>query len=872
MLVAGSRIGAYEVTSVLGIGGMGEVYRARDRKLGRDVAIKVLPQLSSHDPDRLARFQREAQTLAALNHPHIASIYGLEENGPLPAIVMELVDGPTLEERLAPAPLPLHEALGIALQIADALEAAHNNGIIHRDLKPANIKLTPGGAAKVLDFGVAKVVERSDLLALADAPTVSALDSDIGVVLGTAAYMSPEQARGETVDHRSDIWAFGAVLFEMLTGQRSFPGRTSPDALAAVLRGEPDWRLLPAGTPRAIRRLLGRCLAKDRRNRFQHAGDIRLEIADLLDGGASDDVAPSGRAGLPRMTLAATALVLMTATAAGVVYVRSPAVEEQRFEINTPPTTAFSSFAISPDGRTLVFVAASQGRRQLWLRDIAALEARPLPGTEGALNPFWAPNGRAIGFFADGKLKRIDRVGGSPEIVANAPVSVGGAWNEAGVILFGPAPGQGLHRVNDTGGEPAVVTRLDTPRQVNHTTPIFLPDSDRFLFFVQGAPTSRGVYLGSLGSGSVSRLFDADGPAAFLAPDRILFIQEGTLFARRFDLGTLKPIGEPVPIAKNVATVTSSASRVIVYRSVPAEGVGPRLQLHDRAGRLISTHGELQALSAELSPDGSRVAMHRQVAGNIDVWVLDFRRNIPTRLTSAPPVEGFVVWSPNAQRLAYSTSGLGLSVIAATGVGGSSVLWKTDRRPVPVDWSPDGKFVLVRVYRAAGGADDLDIHALQVDSDSKLIGDSLPLADSQFDEREARFSPDGRWIAYQSDETGRFEIYLRPFPGPGEKIRVTTAGGIQVRWPRRQGKELFYLALDGTLMTVPVTLSAPGSAPDVGVPHALFSTNILTAANRERLRQEYDVSPDGQLILMSEVAEWQTPLTIVQNWTEPANE
>jgi serine/threonine protein kinase len=866
MLAIGAHIGPYKITSLLGTGGMGVVYRARDQKLGRDVAIKVLPAEVAHDPERLARLAREAHMLAALNHPHIATIYSLEESSGAHAIVMELVDGETLADRISRGPLQRYEALGIAEQIAEALESAHRDGIIHRDLKPANIKVTAGGVTKVLDFGLAKVIEPSAAAALAGSPTVTAAATEAGALLGTTAYMSPEQARGDFLDTRTDIWAFGAVLFEMLSGRRAFPGITRSDSLAAVLRAEPDWSQLPPDTPPSIHRLLRRCLAKDRRNRFQHMGDIRLEIAEILEGATAEPASHGPRSRSSPWVAAALTLVIAAAAAGLAIYLGAPTPREQRFEINTPLTTAFTSFAISPDGRTIAFVATFEGRRHLWLQRIGSVEPQPMPGTEGALNPFWSPAGRAIGFFADGKLKRTDLAGGSPEVVANAPVAAGGAWSEEEAIIFNPGPGVGLSRVSATGGEPRPITRLDSSRQVTHGYPIFLPDVDRFLFYVSGSPEIRGVHAGSLKSDTVLRLFDADAPAAFLPPDRLLFIQRGTLFARRFNLSTLEPLGEPVAVARNVAAVSASPSGVIVYRSVPAEPSSPRLRVLDRAGKIVRTYGTLQALSAEISPDGLRVAMHRQMPGNIDLWVLDLMRDISSRLTSDPAVEGFAIWSPDGTRLVFSEPA-GLSTISAAGTGASRPLWRSGARPIPLDWSPDGRFILVRAYKANNT--DMDVHALPLTADATMAGEPIPVANTSAEEREARFSADGRWIVYQSNETGRFEVYLRPFQAPGEKVRVTANGGMQARWPRQTGKELFYMALDGTLMVVPVVLPASGSAPDVAMPSALFSTNLLTAQNRERLRQEYDVFPDGQRLMMSEVAEYRTPLTVVLDWTPP---
>ena len=864
------RISGYDVGPLLGAGGMGEVYRARDLRLERDVAVKILPHAFANDTDRLARFEREARILAALNHENIAAIHGIVEArliGPdeathdVHALVLELVDGQTLAERLERGPLPLTEALAIARQVTAALEAAHEKGIVHRDLKPANIQVTRDGLVKLLDFGLARAAPGGVVGEAAPA----LIESLHGLVLGTVAYMSPEQARGKTVDRRTDVWAFGCVLYEMLTGVQIFRGETVSDVLSAVLNAEPDWAALPTQTPSSIRRLLNRCLQKDPARRLHDLADARIEIDE-----APNEIAerPTARAlTLSVRSVAALSLALAGFTGLG-FYVGQSLDEnaERRVEINVPPTTTFASFAVSPDGRTLVFVATSDGLRRLWLRPLDSVDAQPIRGTEGANLPFWSPTNQSIGFFADGKLKRIDVNGGSPQTLANATVASGGSWNQNGVIVFSPAPGVPLSRVSERGGETMPVTQLVSP-QVTHNQPSFLPDNSHFLLFVEGDPEINGVYLGSLESPEIRRLFAADAPAVFMSPDQIVFIQEGTLFARRLDMRSLEPTGEPVPVARRVAAVSATGAGVVAYRTTPERQELAQLNWLDRTGRPVARLGALQSLSPELSPDGAFIAMHRQVGGNIDVWLVDATTGgAPIRLTTGPAVEGFPIWSPDATRILFRSNRFELRVKPANGMRRDEAFWESTKAVMPLDWSPDGRYILVRQHES--GETMGDVYAIPLGANGTPEGAPFPVANSTFDERDGRFSPDGRWVAYQSNESGRFEIYLQPFPGPGPKVPVSSDGGVHVRWPR-QSQELFYIGLDGKVMTVPVIRSTTGGGLKTGAPSVLFQTNLRAATNREQLRQEFDVSPDGRRVLMGDVAEWTMPILLILNWRPP---
>ena len=577
---------------------MGEVYRARDTKLKRDVAVKVLPSEFSRDPDRVSRFQREAQVLASLNHPNIAAIYDLEEGDGLRFLILELVGGETLADRLKRGPIPLDDALQIATQIAEGLSAAHDRGIVHRDLKPANIKLTPEGKVKVLDFGLAKAFEAEAAdVNLSNSPTKMTASMP-GTILGTVAYMSPEQANGAALDRRTDIFAFGAVLYEMLTGERAFPGETAGDILAAVIRAEPDWSKLPADTPSGIRRLLRRCLAKDRNRRLETARDARIEMDDAhTEPDEKQNVLVTTSRSRERfLWLVLTLVLLASAVTIGIPYFRTPAeAPEMRVDITIPTTNDPISFAISPDGRRLVFVASGDGQARLWLRPLDTTTAQPLAGTDGAIYPFWSPDSRELGFFADGKLKRIDIGGGSPQTLATAPSGFGGTWNPDGMILFAAGSAGSLFSVRSSGGEAVAVTKLDPPRQVSHRFPQFLPDGQKFLFFVVGTPDTQGIYLGALDSRQTQRLTAADGAGAYMPPGWLLFLRQGTLAARHFDLTRSELTGDPITVADSVdldgprsaGALSASVTGILAYRS---SGAGRRqLTWFSRDGSLLGT-------------------------------------------------------------------------------------------------------------------------------------------------------------------------------------------------------------------------------------------------------------------------------------------
>jgi eukaryotic-like serine/threonine-protein kinase len=890
LLTPGARIGPYEIMAAVGAGGMGEVYRARDTKLGRDVAIKVLPLSFTSDPDRRARFEREAQVLASLNHPNIAAIYHVEDTAGAPAIVMELVEGETLADRIARGPIPIDETLAIANQIAQALAAAHAQGIIHRDLKPANIKITPSGQVKVLDFGLAKLGDAGgagqsrEPASLSVSPTVSptiispALMTAAGVLLGTAAYMSPEQARGKPVDQRVDIWALGCVLYEMLSGSRAFHGTDAAETVAAVIQSEPDWSRLPPATPPAMQRVIRRCLRKDADRRLADVRDVRLEIED------GDDASPNhSRSGaVTRERLGWVAACLLTAMAVSAVTSwfgnrTSTIPSEMRVEITTPPTNDLVSLALSPDGKKLAFVASSDHRPRLWLRSLVTGVATPLSGTDGATFPFWSPDSGSIGFFANGNMYRIDVDGGSLRALTIAPVGAGGSWGRDGEILFTMVPDAPLSRVRASGGKPEFLAasqpgRTPTPAP-GQRFPQFLPDGRHFLYYV--AETSmRGVYLGALDSPERQRLFDADAAAVFVPPARVLFVRAGKLYAQQLDPSRLQPEGNAVSLADGIsidsvgaAAISGSSTGAIAYR-VGAANRQRQFTWFNRSGAEVGVAGEPDAaspLNPALSPDGRQLALNRSTEGNMDIWLYDLRRRVFSRFTSDPRPDIYAVWSPDGSRIAYATTGrtgAGFNLFQKPIAGTTEPvpMFEAPDNMLPEDWSRDGRFVSYLVLDSSG---QWDIGALPTAANGK----PFPITKTPANEMSSQFSPDGRWIAYESDESGRNEIYVQSFPRPDAKTIVSTGGGLQPRW-RPDGRELFYVAPDGKLMAVAIDV-ANGKTLKPGAPTALFVTRI-SSTRTGGSRHEYVISNDGQRFLMNTFVEQKdVPITLVLNPAVP---
>jgi eukaryotic-like serine/threonine-protein kinase len=884
-LTSGSRLGSYEIGPPLGAGGMGEVYRATDTKLGRQVAIKVLPDLLVADPDRAARFEREARLLASLNHPHIAAIHGLEEAGDRKFLVMELVPGDTLAERIARGAMPLDEALPVARQIAEALEAAHEKDIIHRDLKPANIKVTADGHVKVLDFGLAKALDAGTGLqagrsaGLSHSPTLSLAATNAGVILGTAAYMSPEQAKAQTVDRRSDLFAFGAVLYEMLAGTPAFAGDSVAEILAAVMKSEPDWSRLPPDTPSSIRRLLRRCLQKDRTARLQSAGDARIEINEARSeervGDGLQTVSP-GLRGVPPagpvreriFWVAALACTVLVAATFEVLRFRAAIPAETRVDIVTPATPDPISFAISPDGRRVVFVAPVDGMSRLWLRPLDVSSAQPIAGTDGATYPFWSPDSRSIGFFAGGKLKRLD-IGGVIQTLADAPSGRGGTWTRDGAIVFSPSGGTALLRMSASGGQVVPLTKLNTPRENSHRFPYAIPDGRHLLYYVQAGgetPDVQGIYLSAIDGSQPRRLTAADTAGIYAPPGWLLFVRQGALVARRLDIAGGVLVGDPVTLADpvgleaglNVGAFSASAAGDIMYRT----GGATRRQLtwFDRSGKLLGVLGAVDqnALNhPDLAPDGHRVAVDRNVQNNTDVWLLDGNRM--TRFTFDASTDHWPIWSPDGKWIAFDSTRKGshdLYMKPSNGEADEQLLVESSEGKGAMDWSPDGRYVL---YASQAPMTAFDLWTIPVQGDRK----PQVFLRTRFDETMGQFSPDGRWVAYQSNESGQFQINVRPFPGPGAQWQISTGGGIAPRW-RRDGRELYYIAPDGWLMAAAIV--ANGATIEPGAPTMLFDPRIVNGGTYAA-RLQYAVAADGGF-LVNVVAQdtASPPITLVQHW------
>jgi serine/threonine protein kinase len=880
-LAPGARLGAYEILSLLGVGGMGEVYRARDTRLGRDVAIKVLPELFAADADRLARFKREAQVLASLNYPHIGAIYGIEEHERSAALVLELVDGPTLADRIVQGPMALDEALPIARQIADALEAAHEHGIIHRDLKPANIKLTGDGNVKVLDFGLAKATDTLDghgratgpvssPFALSQSPTLASPAMTLGgVILGTAPYMSPEQAKGKLVDKRTDIWAFGCVLYEMLTGRRAFDGDDVADVLAKILQREPDYTRIDRHAPPSVRKLLRRCLEKDRTRRLADIADARFELDEPVG-----EKEPPARARRPMWIPAAViVLALLAAATAGFVVANRRSIslpaESIRFQLNLPTRmNSVGSVAVSPDGRQLAFTGRSPGAPlSLHLRPVNAISARALSGTDGAFSPFWSPDSRFVGFFAGGSLKKIDISSGAVTTIAAGNFGPFSSWSATDTLLFSRA--RGLHRMSSTGGAAAVVVHPEGPD--NFDFPSFLPDGDGFLFAnIQTLVPQRGaatIYVGSLGSNERRELMRADSRAVY-ANGHVLFVRDRTLMAQPFDLTSRTLAGDPVPIAENLwpgslgmPYFSASQTGVLAF---PVRDVPPaQLAWLDRSGRLLSTVGEPGDYSnPRLSPDGKKLAVcvYDRQARSRDIWVLDLERGTRTRLTNDPADDMNPAWSPDGTSIAFSSDRKGQRDVYRKSLqGGDDQLLYTSTGSKSVsDWSPDGRQVIFNSPPGEGSGISF------ISADATDGSNPVPWQISRFSPGNGQFSPDGRWVVFSAAETGRNEIYVAPVNGPGGKVTVSTAGGILPRWGR-DGKEIFYMTPQrDKLMVVPVTTRG---AFDAGPVRELFQLEVADA-----LGSLYDVSPDGQRFLVNvRVGEPVAPITVVVNWMADLN-
>jgi Tol biopolymer transport system component/predicted Ser/Thr protein kinase len=879
-LDSGSFVEHYEVIAPVGRGGMGEVYRARDTRLAREVALKVLPVRYARDHERRARFQREARVLASLNHPGIAAIYGVAESGDVEALVLELVEGPTLSEVIAAGPMPLTEVISTAGRLVDAISAAHARGILHRDLKPANIKVSDSGGVKILDFGLARVLEH-DSTARRESAELTRQSAQ--VLIGTASYMSPEQARGQQLDERTDIWAFGCVLFEMLTATRAFNGSSVADVLAAVIEREPPFSLLPPDTPEPLRRLLRRCLDKNPDRRLGFIGDARLELDDALaapqppagtglTAGDSDVLQGS----LSRFRIGGIGL-LVAAVIAGLIgiawYFRpmsSTSAPFARLMIALPagdrPVTAFQPMtALSPDGRTIVYRANRGDRSYLFRRDLEALDPVMIAGTDGASSPIFSPDGRSLAFDADGVLKRVALAGGTPVVICNAPGGVTGAWLSDDTIVFATNTGRVLQRVPASGGTPEAITELDQRRgDTLHLLPREIP-GNRLLLFTLVTGATRHLATVDPETRSVNVLTEGSH-ATFVEPDALIFARQGSLWAVRFDRLTASLIGNAVPLDERVASTDNTvfhyaASRdSLVYLPPQSASGRQRLAWLDRQGRESPVNLEPRPyVRVGLSPDNQRLALTLDEDGNQDVWIAEPARNTISRLTYETTIETMPTWTPDGRHVAFRSEREGPGVFRrdAQGTGPIERLTTTDG-PIhsPYSWTPDGTTLLLAVFRS--------FRHQAIASVTPPATTVRILLDGDFAQLDPHVSPDGRWLAYQSDETGRFEVYVRPYPDVNAgRWLISAAGGTSPRWGP-DGRELFYY--DGEAI-VRVTVSA-NAAFVSGQASRLFDVRPFGG----RLGPDFEVSNDGQRFLFLIPTDTETTrsssLVFVQSWAQ----
>ena len=906
-LTPGSRVGAYEILSALGAGGMGEVYRAHDSRLKRDVALKILPDSFADDPDRLARFEREAQVLASLNHPNIAHIHGLEESGGVRALVMELVEGEDLARRIARRPIPLDEALPIAKQIAEALAAAHEQGIIHRDLKPANIKVRPDGTVKVLDFGLAKLVEPPGVEHQASdssrSPTMTspAMMTGVGMILGTAAYMAPEQARGKPADKRSDIWAFGAVLYQMLTGRRAFAGEDLPDTLANVLKSAPEWNALPADVPSHVRLLIQRCLAKDRRERMS---DMSVALFVMTEPSLAAEhpgtLAPSHlrtrRSHWRRLVMpTAAAVVVGAAVGTGVWLATRPSTPRvTRFALSPTGAAALAldqvsiDLAITRDGRQIVYKGTGTNGNQFFVRALDQLEPTPLIRLGTPKAPFLSPDGQWIGFVDIGSsvgLKKVNITGGAVLPICGLDgQSRGATWSDDGSIIFATSlPSTGLQRVSSAGGEPTVLTTPDGQRgESDHLWPQFLPGSRAVLFTITttkgGIETSQVAVL-DLRTGAQKTLLRDGSQAQFVPSGHLVYAAAGTLRAVAFDLDRLEAIGTPVPVLPQVVTLPTGVAEFDIARNGTlayiSGGVGAApartLVWVDRQGHeeAIRAAPARSYVAPRLSPDGTRVALEVRDQEN-DIWVWDFLRETLTRVTFDPGIDRAPAWTPNGSLVFGSQRGGGASSLfmrAADGSGAIERLTQSGNIQLPSAVSPDGRHV---IFGEGSVATTSDVMMLTLDKDHRV----QPLVQTPFFEDNGEISPDGRWLAYQSNDSGQLQISVRPFPDVNNgHWQVSTGGGIQPLWARN-GEELFYLVPNGALMGVRVE---PGTTWRAAAPTTVLNGQFVGGAlfpGAPVLSRTYDASPDGKRFLMIKEAGVAGPavapasIVVVENWLE----
>ncbi len=888
--LTGQQLGAYKILALLGKGGMGEVYRARDTRLDRDVAIKVLPAALSQDPHRLSRFAVEAKATGSLNHPNILTVHDIGNHNGAPYIVAELLDGEELRASLTQGALPVRKAIEYAQQIVAGLAAAHEKGVVHRDLKPENLFVTKDGRVKILDFGLAKLKSPRNTPIGSDVATQKQLTTP-GTVMGTVAYMSPEQVRGEAVDHRSDLFSFGLILFEMLRGERAFQRKTMADTMAAILNNDPlELSETNAKIAPQLEKLVRHCLEKKPEQRFQSASDLgyALEVLSSSSGKHRTEAVQALETSIMtkprgwrdyRLWMIAVGLFALALLALGVAYLRRPVLEAEplRFSISPPEKAKLFDWpTISPDGRTLAFIAEVDGKTQLWVRALGATTARPLVEVrDGFTVPFWSPDSQFIAYFELRKLKKIALTGDMPETLCDTPIQDGGTWNRDGIILFG-GQANGIRRVSANGGAVTAVTSVDATRgDMVHRAPIFLPDGHHFLYHITNpAPAKSGIYISSLEGGETRQLLSVDtwnvGVAVNPADPRegyLTFARQGALMGQSFDFSRNQLVGNPVRIAEHVSALFGLWARfslatngVLILLESEAD---VQLTWFDRAGKKLGTVGPTGQYShPRLSSDGERLAVGRTTpqAQLGDIHLFDLARGAGTPFTFDPRRDELPIWSPDGSRIVWSSSRereLDLFQKAASGAGQDEVLLRSAYRKRALDWSRDGRFILYEELNPQTGR---DIWVLPMEGERK----PWPWLNTPDNEILATFSPDGRWIAYRSNEFERNEIYVQAFvpgaPASGGKRQLSTNGGTYPYW-RRDGRELYYLAADGKLMAVPIT---PGAELKAGTPKELFTPS----GYRVNAERGYTLTGDGQRFLFVTSAEDASvpPFTVVLNW------
>jgi Tol biopolymer transport system component len=875
MLAAGSTLGPYEILAPLGAGGMGEVYRARDTRLGRDVALKVLAPLLAAVPEVRARFEREARTISQLNHPRICALYDIGHHEGTDYLVMELLEGETLAHRLEKGPLPTAEVLALAVQIADALDRAHRAGVVHRDLKPGNVMLTKAGA-KLMDFGLARTAGLTPAAGSEkESPTLSRPLTAEGTIVGTFQYMSPEMLEGHEADARSDLWALGCVLYEMATGRRAFEGRSQASLISAIMSAQPPapTTLVPL-TPPALERLIQACLAKDPDERIQTAHDVKLQLGWIAEGGSRAGVpipVAARRRSRERLAWGLAGLTLAVAIVAlgALLLRRSEPPRVVRFEVNPPTGTAAISWPrVSPDGRILAFLAYdSTGIQRLWIRPLDAVEAHPLAEVGGTSRPFWSPDSKYLAFIADGKLRKISVAGGPAIHVCDALGGYDGTWGKSDWILFDGSSRDSIRGVPASGGIPKGITSIDHAHgETSHAWPFFLPDGRHFLFVAYKAGSADEIHIGALDSKESRVVGQTESRAEYTLPGYLVYVKEGTLVARPFDAGSGRTTGDPVPVGENiegyVGDFSLSSAGVLAYRSTASRGQA-RLLWIARDGRPLGEAAPPGSYEdVVLSPDETRVAlcMATEQPPTRDIWVRDLARGVSSRLTFDPGDEIAPAWSPDGSRLAYAkirSADMSIYVKAASGVGAEdSLAHIPNSYEAPYQWSGAANTI---VLAHMGPSGQWDVWVMPADGRQA----PRPFLQSTFREFAGRLSPDGRWLAYHSDESGHDEVYVVPYPGPGGKWQVSTAGGSAPQW-RADGKELFFHGADQSIMAVDVHA---GATFEMGVPKPLFKTALTRGAYAG---YRWAVSRDGQRFLLS------TPsgaaaagrFIVVTNWTE----